>query len=93
MYKNYKGLMIAGSVLYIAAAVAVALSGKNIAVWCVAYILMTVSALVYSTAAMHAKKHVRLSVDELLEAEEDNRILKATLDNVHGLKVEIDRRD
>ena len=48
--------------------------------------------MVFSSGAIHAKKIGNLAVDELIRVEEDNRILKATLENVHGLKVEIDRR-
>lgn len=91
MCKHTKGLMIAGSVLYIAAAVTVALSGKNITIWLIAFMLMTAAALVYGNSALHAKKIGNLAVDELIRVEEDNRILKDTLENVHGLKVEIER--
>ena len=93
MSTHYKRLMMAGSVLYVAAAVAVALTGKNVTVWFIAYLLMTAAALVFVSGAIHAKKVANLAIDELLKAEEDNRILRATLENVHGLKVEIDRRD
>ena len=92
MCKHTKGLMIAASVLYLAGVAILAFSGKDFTATWIAFTLMAGAALCFGRAATHANYIGNLAVDELIRVEEDNRILKATLENVHGLKVEIDRR-
>lgn len=93
MCKHTKGMMIAASVMYLAGVAVLAFSGKSFTVSWIAFSLMAGAALFFGRSATHATKIADLAIDEVIKAEEDNKILKATLENVHGLKVEIDRRD
>lgn len=92
MCKHTKGLMIAASVLYLAGVAVLAFSGKSFTASWIAFSLMAGAALFFGRSAKHAAKIADLAIDEVIKVEEDNRILKAALENVHGLKVEIDRR-